>query len=63
MVTRTPDEHARAYLAAQAVRELDRWARGVKVCGCGKEYAPTADGRRVHQMTLEHVPSEPKEAS
>ena len=63
MSRRDTDSLARAYIAAQAVRELDRIIRGVKVCGCGKEYAPTADGRRVHQMTLEHVPSEPKEAS
>jgi len=58
MSRRDTDSLARAYVAAQAVRELDRIIRGVKVCGCGKEYAPTPDGRRVHQMKFEHVPSE-----
>ena len=58
MVRPDTDPLAREFRATQAVRELDRMVRGVLLCGCGKEYTPTADGRRVHQMTLEHVPSE-----
>ncbi len=59
----TPDEHARAYIAAQAVRGLTREMRGLELCKCGKEYAPSADGRRVHQMVLEHVPVRDEEVS
>jgi len=60
----TPDEHARAYIAAQAVRELDRTVRGVRLCGeCGGEYAPNADGRRRHRMLLDHTPAPAREAT
>jgi len=54
------DPLAREFRATQAVRELDRSVRGVLLCGCGKEYMPTADGRRNHRLVLEHTPSRPE---
>jgi len=60
----TPDEHARAYIAAQALRKLDRWARGVSICGhCGGEYTPDLDGRQRHRQIIGHTPTRDEEAS
>ena len=52
----TPDEHARAYIAAQAVRNLTRELRGLELCKCGKEYAPGLSGRHNHKQVIGHPP-------
>lgn len=53
----TPDEHARAFIAAEFTRALDRAKRRMAVCTCGAEYTPTADGRRVHRVLHGHTPT------
>jgi len=57
MSRHTPDALARAYIAAQAVRELDRTVRGVLLCGCGKEYTDDPAGRHAHKTQIGHAPS------
>ena len=58
----TPDEHARAYIAAQAVRVLTRELRGLELCKCDKEYAPGLNGRQRHRQIIGHTPTRDEES-
>jgi len=51
------DPLAREFRATQAVRELDRMARGVLLCRCGKEYTDDVSGRHAHKTQIGHPPS------
>lgn len=57
MTAHTPDHLARTYVNELNRRRLDRLRRGVQVCACGAEYAPTSDGRRQHRTLHGHTPA------